>query len=328
MRKTAYLLLLLATAVLASCDGSKFNVTADIKSLGNQNVRIIYLGDEGVSDQFVVAKDGKFSFEGHSSSLTVVSILEGQNETMCRFVVSGGDKIELTGDFMMPHHYQCKGNDISEQWMQFERAHSVQYESIDCTVLDDAIEEYVKKNPKSVVSTLLMAFDYSDAMTDKAKKLIASIDREAMQSGLMASIQNMQEYNNIKEVRLYTMMLCNLDGDFESVNAMSNQQTLFYWWLNNNESRRTAVREMKRILKDHQNLRVIDINMSADTVGWRVTMRNDSTQWKHYWAPGGVMDAALNNLKIRRLPTYILTDSIGRQLYRGIDLNEIEKNIK
>ena len=328
MRKTAYLLLLLATAVLASCDGSKFNVTADIKSLGNQNVRIIYLGDEGVSDQFVVAKDGKFSFEGHSSSLTVVSILEGQNETMCRFVVSGGDKIELTGDFMMPHHYQCKGNDISEQWMKFEREHSVQYESIDCTVLDDAIEDYVKKNPKSVVSTLLMAFDYSDAMTDKAKKLIASIDREAMQSGLMASIQNMQEYNNIKEVRLYTMMLCNLDGDFESVNAMSNQQTLFYWWLNNNESRRTAVREMKRILKDHQNLRVIDINMSADTVGWRVTMRNDSTQWKHYWTPGGVMDAALNNLKIRRLPTYILTDSIGRQLYRGIDLNEIEKNIK
>ena len=66
----------------------------------------------------------------------------------------------------------------------------------------------------------------------------------------------------------------------------------------------------------------VGIMMSPDSAGWKKTLDGDSTEWKHYWAPGGTLNRNLANIGINTIPYYIVTTSIGKQLYRGNSIDE------
>lgn len=322
MKWIVYCLLAASLAVMSACDNSTFKISADIASLGNQNVHVVFVSDQGVTDAFFPAQDGKFKIKGTCLGTTVVSVLDAMNKPLFRIAVSGGETVEVAGDYSNPHHYRCKGSKLSEAWMDFEREHADLYDRPNCAPLDSAIEKFVKQNPSNMLSTLLLVVDYSDA--EQAAALLTKVDPEARPASLCQSIEQLQAAINKTSTRLHTMMLCGMNGDFEALAPAATGATLIYWWSDNRPERRNDVAAIKALDKKWgARLLIADVALCPDTTGWRPLARSDSASWNHYWAPGSILDPAVEPLHLRRLPVCIVADSTGRQLYRGNDFEQI-----
>lgn len=315
--------MLAAMVAMSSCDNATFKVDASIEGMGNQNVHIVFLGDSGVSDAFILVTDGKFKIKGDSHQWTIVGILDSQNKPLCRFAVKGGQTVTLTGDMGKPHFYTVKGNGDAAAWMDFERENAALYDNPDRKPLDDAIAKYVKQNPGSIVSTLLLIADYSDINSPQAHKLLQSIDPDARPESLVSSMQRMQALVDKPETRLHTMMLCGTSGDFEALVPASTGATLIYWWIDVDQKRRQDIAALRRIKDQYGSaLSVADVTLRSDTAGWHSVVAGDSAHWQHYWSPGSILDPAVMNLKLRQLPLCIVADSTGKQIYRGNDITD------
>lgn len=326
MKWIIYCALAAVVALMSACDNSTFKISADIAGMGNQNIHVVFLGDSGVSDAFIPVTDGKFKIKGNSHDMTVVGILDSQNKPLFRIAVSGGETVEVTGDINSPHHYRCKGSDAAEQWMDFERENAKLYDMADRSQLDRAIEKYVKENPKNVVSTLLLVADYSNA--EAALKLLDKVAVEARPESLVMSIDRMYAVQDKVSKQIHTMMLCSLNGEFEPLVPASSGATLIYWWTDYTPSRRDDIRAIKKLSEQYgERLMVADVSLMPDTMGWRPTIKADTTQWKHYWAPGSILDQAVEPLHLRSLPVCIIADSTGRQIYRGNDIKDITSTL-
>lgn len=70
---------------------------------------------------------------------------------------------------------------------------------------------------------------------------------------------------------------------------------------------------------DTARVQIMDINLDIDSIGWYQATMQDNTSWKHYWVPGSMMNSSIVNLKVKNTPTIIVTDSLGKQKYRGTD---------
>ncbi len=319
MKWIVYSAVLLVVAMMTACSGSKFKVEAEIAGLGNQNVHVVWMGDSGVVDAFIPAQEGKFAVEGSFNEPTVVSILDSHNKPLVRIVASGGDKLKVTGDFNNPHHYRCKGSDVAQEWLDFESEHAALYDMADRTQLDRAIEKYVNEHPSSLVSTLLLVIDYSDS--HKAASLLDKVDMKVRSASLCESLERLKAVLNKTDNTLHSMMLCGMNGDFEAVVAAPKGATLIYMWHDNRPERRENVKSMKALSKQWgSRLTIADVSLMPDTLGWRPVVRGDSTSWNHYWAPGSILDPAVEPLHLRDMPVAIVADSTGHIMYRGKDM--------
>lgn len=330
MKWIIYCALAVAAAMMCACDNSKFSISADIENMGNQNVHVVFLGDSGVNDTFIPTQNSKFSIEGSSQELTVVNVLDSQNKPLFRVAVRGGEKVKVTGDLRKPHEYECEGSETAQEWMKFEKEHAQLYDTPNPNALDQAIEKYVHDNPASVVSTLLLIFDYSDLSSDNAKKLLASIDESARPASLVSSMQQLHDAAMARPItQLHPMMLCGTTGDFEALQPTTSRSTIIYWWLENTPARHAQVSAIKQIASKHgSDVTVADVSLAPDSIGWQYILKSDSTAWKHYWAPGGILDPSIRDLHIKSTPLCIVTDSMGRQLYRGNDIPAAQKALE
>ncbi|WP_407403165.1 hypothetical protein [Sodaliphilus sp.] len=330
MKWIIYIALAVAAAMMCACDNSKFSIVADIENMGNQNVHVVFLGDSGVHDSFIPTQDNKFGIEGNSQELTVVSVLDSQNKPLFRVAVRGGEKVKVTGDLRKPHEYECEGSETAQEWMKFEKEHAALYDTPDRTALDRAIEQYVHDNPSSVVSALLLVHDYSDQGSDQAKKLLASLDESARPASLVSSMQRLHDAATARPItQLHPMMLCGTTGDFEALQPATSRSTFIYWWLENNPARHAQVSAIRQIASKHGgDVTVADVSLAPDSIGWQYIIKSDSAAWKHYWAPGGILDPSIRDLHITSVPLCIVTDSMGRQLYRGNDIPAAQKALE
>lgn len=330
MKWIIYIALAVVAAMMCACDNSKFSIVADIENMGNQNVHVVFLGDSGVHDSFIPTQDNKFGIEGNSQELTVVSVLDSQNKPLFRVAVRGGEKVKVTGDLRKPHEYECEGSETAQEWMKFEKEHAALYDTPDRTALDRAIEQYVHDNPSSVVSALLLVHDYSDQGSDQAKKLLASLDESARPASLVSSMQQLHDAATARPItQLHPMMLCGTTGDFEALQPATSRSTFIYWWLENNPARHAQVSAIRQIASKHGgDVTVADVSLAPDSIGWQYIIKSDSAAWKHYWAPGGILDPSIRDLHITSVPLCIVTDSMGRQLYRGNDIPAAQKALE
>ena len=79
---------------------------------------------------------------------------------------------------------------------------------------------------------------------------------------------------------------------------------------------------------NQEKVRIVDINIDADSASWNATVTRDSTSWKHYWVPGSMMNSEIIRLQIVSTPTIIVTDSLGKQLYRGNDGTKARQTVE
>lgn len=314
------MIVLLAVALLASaCSKAGFKVTAKLRGLGQQNVRVVYRGaDGGIVDSWVTAKDNALIIEGDCSNPSLLMVYNSMSVPIVTLLVSGGDNIEIEGSVTDVHQLKITGSDVMKEWNDFVVKHKTEYDAGSASLLNKAIEQYVKQHRGSVVSTLLVLVDYGPVDDSKVKTLLDNIDDEAKPKELMNSYYAMGQMKKAGVTSLTSFnMLEMTSDDFKVATFRGTKPSVIYFWEKEQDSNegKAVVEELK--MMDSTRVNIVDINIDIDTVGWRRAVAG--TSWKHYWVPGSMMNSEILRLQISSTPTIIVTDSLGKQLYRGDD---------
>ncbi|MBP5497969.1 MAG: DUF4369 domain-containing protein [Muribaculaceae bacterium] len=323
-KKTLHISLLLLLLTIASSCGRSFKISGQMKNLGTQNVRLVYATEQGVVDKWIVAQDDKFQATGSVDALTVIAIYNSEQSLIARLAVKNGDNISIGGDALEPYTIQVNGSDLNGRWYDFIRKNQSVYNAYNTTMLSTLIETYVSKNPDDVVSTLLVMTDYGYINDrEKTEKLLSSINPDARPASIIQPYEALLKMRTTPQNRTRTMYLMDTNGDIVALNTNEAPYSIYYFWNSDQRFRADIIKQLRQCKSSLKNkVQIADINLDGDSTGWRPKVRADSSTWKHYWSPGGPLASTVLHLAIERTPLFIVSDSIGRQHYRGISVQE------
>ena len=243
-------LLLLLAALFASCSSNSFKIDGEITNLKGSSLKVVFLGDSGVIDEWVnVDKKGHFSFKGASSQPTLLNMSNHRGDPVATMIVTNGDHMKVKGDADKAMGVKIKGNRLNEEWQLFREEHAAFYSDPNPSRLDATIEKYVREHPADMLSTVLLVADYSDfSNRGKVDKMLQSIAPEAKPKSLTrVLIGNRIGNPNANLPRLMSLTLFKHGGNFEDV-ALTGHSTLISFWANPQNDRKTLVAELKALL--------------------------------------------------------------------------------
>lgn len=321
---------IVALAVLAAgCSSGTFRVDGEVRGLGTQTLKAIYWADDALRVIPATAIDGKFSFEGKASEPALMEIVTSNRRVLARVIVESGDAITLSLDNANPYAITAKGNDLTERWAEWIRNNAGQLGSADPRKANEAIANYVEGHPDDMLSTLLLVTSY-DAKTDPdgAAKLINMIEDKARPSAVAQGWAELVAYaaeDSLAKAKIAPLKVYNGGDSILTMEWGKKPKTLLAFSTDNTGRRDSVVEALRKLHKDGR--RVIDVSVEPDSAEWRFCIESDSAKWTQVWAPGGLGAPTIQELRIPRLPWFIVVDSIGQPLYRGPSLTEAKKRI-
>lgn len=333
MKNIIHIIAVLAVSLsLTGCKDEFFTIEGSLNDGGTQNIRALYVTDyESLQSDWVTMTDGHFELKGINYDWTVVYLINNKKDIIARAAVKNGDKIKIDGSMNDPFHITITGNDANEEWNRFMNENAELYSSPDKTRLNHAIEKYVDTYPDRISSTLLLLNDYANlGNTTDVDSLFKRLSIDARPAGLVnnyfALSQQLDREKSSKNIP--SVMLYNSEDTITTIIMARHKTTLMYFWEKSDTARNATVKRLKQLYRNYEKegrLQVVDIMMSSDSAGWKNILAGDSSLWKHYWAPGGTLNRNLLNMNIGKTPYYIVTTSVGKQLYRGASLDDAIK---
>lgn len=319
--------------LLVSCKENKFVITGEITNLGTQNIRVVYTANNIINSIWVPAVDGRFRIEGNAPDITVVDIFNQQKGHIAHVAVENGDNIELKGDLKDTYGIKITGNKTNEKWNGFINNHKDIFIKGNSSIIDIEIEKFIRNNKGSVVSTLLLMNDYTNlADTERTDSLLSLIEKKAKPESLLTGYKGIidNDMTNIPQKTIMSFILYNKTDSLESFIPGLSKLSLLYFWNSENENRGIIMKELKKLSNKYKKsqLQITDITLDNDSAVWKKKIKNDSVQWKQFWALGGRMNNVLYRMDVRFAPYFIVTDSVGNPLYRGKSFNEAVKTIE
>ncbi len=328
MKKSAYLLIaMLVATVCAACGGGAFKIDGHLSDAGTQNLRAVYLSGDTVISQWVPSVDGKFSIEGNVDALMVVYLYNSQMKLIAHVAVDKGDKISLEGSIADNYNIAVEGSDINTEWNKFVRSHAADFKASRNDVTDKAIADYIAKNSKNVVSTLLLTCDYSAPASAAAQQLLKKIDKSAKPDQLMSLYAQFFNGNDLATKKINALKLRNRQDSIVLVRTYDHPASVIYFWRENDNNRRADMSALRSLHKDAPRLQVVDVCLDSDTLSWHRIITSDSTTWQHYKAIGGPVDKTIVDLNVKGSPFFIVADSTGTQIYRGTQMDGVRKAV-
>lgn len=313
--------LALVVAVMCGCkkENKPFKVKAELQGLGSQQVKVVYSGaDGGIVDYWARCENNSFEIEGTCSNPSLLMVYNKMNVPIIKLVVAGGDKLEVKGKILEPYDLRVEGSEMAKQYNDFLVKHKTEYKSANTQALNTAIENFVKDNPKSIISTVLVMLDYSPGDDTAIDKLLEKIDDSAKPESLIDSYNLLKARAKKPATKLTSLNIFEQStGDFQMAHIKGDKPSVIVFWdreLGSNK-RKEIFDEMKML--DLSQVQVMDISLDIDSTGWYFATHQDGTTWKHYWVPGSMMNGEIVNLQVNTTPTIIVTDSLGNQQYRG-----------
>lgn len=315
--------LALVIAVMCGCkkENRPFKVKIALQGLGSQQVKVVYSGaDGGIVDYWAKCENNAFEIEGTCSNPSLLMVYNKMNVPIIKLIVAGGDKLEVNGKILEPYNLKVEGSEMAKQYNDFLVRHKMEYQSANSQALNTAIENYVKDNPKSIVSTALVMLDYSPSDDTAIDKLLDKIDDSAKPESLMASY-NLLKARSKKPITKITSLNIfeQSSGDFQMAKIKGDKPSLIFFWDRDLglSDRNKIIEEMKMI--EPSQAQLMDISLDIDSTGWYYATHQNNTSWKHYWVPSSMMNGEIVGLQVDKIPTIIVTDSLGNQQYRGDD---------
>lgn len=325
----------LFSAILFGCSGpDSFEVKGHINGDVTINLRALYYVDGALQSSIFPADRGSFSFKGRAPEGAVVEILDNDYRLLGRFYAINGDEIYVTIDPKSSASLKVnEGSDVAVRWAQWLNANAKTLDSRNSKAINALAAKYVKAHPQDIVSTLIVTTIY-DASVDPegASKLLSSIASEARPAALTEALATLLTYadTNAGKRRVSPLTLMVQGDTVTTFSPRKHRLNLLAFSDENSGRADSIVPALRRLRNAHTEkaLGIIDISLDADTLAWLSSTRNDTATWDAAWGAGGIASAALRPLAIPRLPYFIVTDSVGSQIYRGASISQALKKIE
>lgn len=335
MHKTILIALItLLATVISGCSGpDSFEVKGHVKGDATINLRALYYVDGALQSSIFPADRGSFSFKGRAPEGDVVEILDNDYRLLGRFYAENGDEIDVTIDPKSPAAMKVeKGNEAAIRWAQWLNANAKILDGRNSKAINALVAKYVKAHPQDIVSTLIVTTVY-DASADPegASRLLSSIAPEARPTTLTEALATLLTYadTSVGKRRVSPLTLMARNDTVTTFSPRKHRLSLLVFSDENSGRADSIVPALRRLRKAHTDkaLGIIDISLDTDTLAWQSSTRNDTATWDAAWGTGGIASAALRPLAIPRLPYFIVTDSVGSQIYRGASISQALKKI-
>lgn len=311
-----------AVAVFAAACGhdDTFHVKGELDDGASINLRFIYYTNGGVASGITASNNGKFMFTGRSASPTLVEVYDNDYRLMGRFVARNGEDINLRLNRKNPYKNTASGNELSERMTAFLNANA---DKLVGEGRNDVVAAYVRANTSDPVSDILLVTEFdargAEALADSLHGIIAEDARMNSVSGPAAAQLARVAANTRGSIEPVPYRV---KGNREETFAARRRGLAMMAFDDGRAGRDSVVEALRSLARKERDGRfeLIEFSMDADTSAWRRNVEPDSATWKQGWIPGAVTGRGVDRLGIPELPYFILVDSAGRQLWRGVSV--------
>lgn len=325
--KYLYFLVIILAAMLTACgNDEEFVINCEIKGLGDKGVEMYYY-DRGVNRVSFHPKDGEVELRGSASELTPIDVFTLDNELLFTCMAKNGDELDVKMDLAKPGIISIKGNEVSEEYAKFLTENvELLHNSPDAAKINALITERVKNYPTKVSSSLiLMTLFRPEGYEMLADSLIHVLDPAARPGTLMRSFSSMigeqvstSARGNVRAMTFHTGR-DTVNGHDTIVRFMPSFHSYGLLVFVGADKSDTITNRLNELVKDYQRrrLEILELSLQSDSTTWRNSINSDSAKWVQAWVPGGNAVSQIRNLSIPKTPFFIITDSMGKQVYRG-----------
>lgn len=309
-------------AMFAACGKpTEFKVSVTVEGLGAEEVEIYYFsGPTGLQRLTARADEqGRLSFTGSSASPTLVEIYRTTGSRLMSFIASNGDKIKASMVLGQPESLRLRGNDANVALSDFIKANGRLLTPAKRDSLNVAVTDYVAANPATIGSTLIL-MTLIDTRGDAAlaDSLFNLILPEARPSSLAGAYQALLSASSEsrRDVHLISFSALGSNDSLQGYVPSAQKYSLLAFTSGaKGDSITSALRRLNTDYK-RSHLLVMEVSVWGDSAQWRREIKRDSAKWRQTWIAGGPGAPAIERAAITRLPFFIVTDSVGRQLVR------------
>lgn len=315
---------LFTAIMLWGCTHSdRFVLQATIDGIGAQGVTLTFYADGKVNRlELIPDEKGMVRFVSTAAEPTVAELsLTATGEVLALVPVENGHKIKVSLPLASPLDITVSGYKPAEEMAGFIRNNATVIRNSDFNALNAAIKEFVITNPSSIASTCLMTTRFElEGNTQLADSLINLIDPGARPANIIENFNAVMTFR-AKDSLKQPVRAMNLSGVRDSLYAYtpSGQGISLLAFTGSNTSGRDSItRVLGKIAAQYpaKKVRVVEISLNPDSSRWRRQTRGDSARWDHAWVAGSGAALPIEQLHVTRTPFFIVSDSMGRQLYR------------
>lgn len=324
-----------AAVVLSGCTRNEFTVTfAFAKETGfTPTAKVVYYSADKakgwVTEQTATGMGEGNRIKGITVLPTVVFVYSETGGTpMAVLWAERGD--ELTVNAAPKNRdglWSAAGNETTEAVNAWRVKHENIIRGRASKEVNAEVDRYVRAHPDELASAIILLTEY-DGRLDAAGLgrlwRMLTIDDDECEAVLLALGRTAEQLTGAMPQTVKTLTL-RMRGDslYTFRAGVGNSGAVLLLWTSGQE-RREAVRTLRGELADttdatRRDMVVLDINMSADTMGWADMAVNDSLpahvekRWVRLWAPGAEQNSALRTLGLRAVPLTLLeVDAKGK----------------
>ena len=330
MMRTFFFMLVLSAIMLMTGCGEKdmYTLKASVSGTSDATYRLLTYTPRGPEMQLLASRKGIFEFRDTISSPVLVEIMTNDYAPLGVYWAAPDDEIEINVDPKDPGKFRVSGSEINDRLSKWFEANQTLISGGRSEKLNEAIEKYVRSNPKDQVSVILMATRW-DSSIDPVLTLDLwnKIDRTIRLPYIGADVVKQAEYaagplrdKVLKEMSFInqkdTLELFKPTGHKVSVMAFSDETVMA-----DRDSIAKRFGELRKKHKSEKKLKIIDYSLDNDARAWRAAVDTDSVKYTLAWSGPGRGALGVAELAIGRLPFFIVADSTGRQIYRGSSID-------
>ena len=330
LKRKFYIILSLFVALLFTACGNRdsFRVNGTIEGLGTRNLKFYYYDGSALQIGIASAIKGNFTFEGRSAKPTLITIITNQTVVIGHLIAKNGDDIECKFSVNDPYKIEIDGNDDAEKLARFISENQTLLLHDNAADINAAVESVIAKEEKNLLAAALFAI-YYDSNQDpvRADSVLFSINEEYRPSQFVEGYTSMllRFESDAKQTMVMPMSLYCKDDSLTTFSPKNSRNALLFFHDAadmRKDSVKSAIDSLSKKYSD-KKLAILNIGLQTDTAEWKKNIADAPLAGKELWTAGAVASPQIRKLNIRRLPLFILCDSVGRQIFRGTSVTAL-----
>lgn len=326
--------LLSALMVCGGCVRKRFGLEVDLSDAHGGGVEAVYYADGGGHGMVSVnlpLREGKWKGQLPLGRGAVVFLYSEGYEPFV-FVTERGDDVRVSGSYADPLAWKATGNDTNDFLSKWLSENKDAMRSHDSSRINGAVEKGVKGREDRLSSAVLLLVYFNRSYArDKFAALWSSLSDKVRESDIVRSLGAMEKLvpvsadaGNIPSMSFYS------SGDtLVNVRPGDSPYSVFFFWEREGEHGSASARLRRSVSDVGKDVRVVDVCMRDDTLGWRRKLAVDSVlSWTCVWSPGAEVGRGMDKFGIEGSLYFVLSDSMGKILYRGASPEEMFSKLK
>lgn len=353
-------LLFASLLFLVACNrGTESSITGQLKNAANRTITLEKVTEDGevVLDSAVTDSKGNFTLKNPVSE-TDYYLLRTGPEAVIFLILSGGEKIEVTGDVRsIDTTYRVKG---SEESMLIQQLRYTERRLTDSLNGVFASMRYEDPTRRDSLGHVLETY-YSTAMANFARTTVTA---HPSSLACLSATKFLEQGNDLSLLRLLAdsltlkfsgnryvedyvtlvtdleklppgsmappIVLQSLEGKTISLADYQGKIVLVDFWASWCQPCRRANPDLVRLYKKYQSDHVEFIGVSLDDNmdAWKRAVKNDGLTWPQVSELKKWDSRCVNDYKISAIPYSILLDEQGKVVAKGLSAEDLDLKIQ